>query len=550
MERAKQEQRRHFFFPHRLANGEVRQVEVYSGPVEFRDKTLLYSVVHDITERRQIEEALRESEERLRLALMAANQGIYDLNIQTGEAQVSPEYATMLGYDPATFHETNAAWIERLHPDDHQRVANNYRAYIAGEVPVYAVEFRQHTQGGEWKWILSLGKIVAWDSEGRPLRMLGTHTDINERKQTETNMRELQNILSMAESVAGMGSWKWDLQTQKVTWSNEMFNLFGVERENFDGDMNRVITSRIHPDDLEAVNRSNLSALEAGQPIPLEYRIVLPDGRQRTVWAEGRLVHDQYGRPTALTGYVQDITARKQAEAELHRTMEELARSNTDLEQFAYVASHDLQEPLRAVAGMLQLLQQRYAGQLDQRADEFIQHAVDGATRMQTLINDLLTFSRVATRGQPFQPTDCAVIVTDALANLAVAIRESSAVITQDPLPTLVADRTQLTQLWQNLIGNAIKFRGKETPVIHLGAERHREEWIFSMRDNGIGIESQYFERVFVIFQRLHTRQEYQGTGIGLAVCKKIVERHGGRIWVESELGRGSTFYFTIPERR
>ncbi|MEK7326501.1 MAG: ATP-binding protein [Chloroflexota bacterium] len=241
---------------------------------------------------------------------------------------------------------------------------------------------------------------------------------------------------------------------------------------------------------------------------------------------------------------------RKQAEERLKHTLAELARSNAELEQFAYVASHDLQEPLRAVAGFVQLLQQRYQGQLDARADEYIRQAVEGAARMQALITDLLAYSRVGTRGKPFEPTDGAAILKIVLANLAVAIAENGAAVTHDGLPTVMADPTQMTQLFQNLLGNAIKFQGERPPEIHVAAERREGEWLFSVRDNGPGIEPQYFERIYGVFQRLHTRREYPGTGIGLAICKKIVERHGGRIWVESEPGRGSTFFFTIPDRR
>jgi signal transduction histidine kinase len=229
---------------------------------------------------------------------------------------------------------------------------------------------------------------------------------------------------------------------------------------------------------------------------------------------------------------------------------QELARSNGELEQFAYVASHDLQEPLRAVAGCVQLLQQRYQGQLDSRADVLIAHAVDGAVRMQTLINDLLAFSRVDSRGQRFELVDCAAVLRDVLANLDVAIKESGAVVTHGALPTVMADRLQLVQVFQNLLSNAIKFRGEQSPDISVGAENSAGAWKFAVRDNGIGIELPYRERIFVIFQRLHTRREYPGTGIGLAICKKVVESHGGHIWVESELGKGSTFFFTIPDRR
>jgi PAS domain S-box-containing protein len=244
-----------------------------------------------------------------------------------------------------------------------------------------------------------------------------------------------------------------------------------------------------------------------------------------------------------------EIQERKRTEAALARRSEELARSNAELEQFAYVASHDLQEPLRMVGSFVQLLERRYKDVLDAKGREHISYAVDGARRMQMLIQDLLAFSRVGTQGKEFTPTNFDSLVRSVLNNLREAISESGAKVNCAPLPTLPADDTQMVQLFQNLISNAVKFRGKESPRIHITAELSNASWKFAVKDNGIGIDQRHSERIFLIFQRLHSRREYAGTGIGLAICKKIVDRHGGKIWVESEPGKGSTFLFTLPNK-
>lgn len=233
----------------------------------------------------------------------------------------------------------------------------------------------------------------------------------------------------------------------------------------------------------------------------------------------------------------------------IDRTLE-LKRSNEDLEQFAYVASHDLQEPLRMITNYLQLLRQRYKEQLDVNAHDFIGFALDGSKRMNQLIHDLLAYSRVGTHGKELVATESWQALADALANLTVAIEESKAEITHDELPAVLGDEVQLTQLFQNLVGNAVKFRGDAPPKVHVGVQRKGDQWEFTVRDNGIGIAEQDFQRIFIVFQRLHSREKYPGTGIGLSVCKKIVERHGGRIWVESKVGRGTAFHFTIPVLR
>jgi signal transduction histidine kinase len=241
-----------------------------------------------------------------------------------------------------------------------------------------------------------------------------------------------------------------------------------------------------------------------------------------------------------------EVTSREVAEEALLHAAEDLKRSNLDLEQFGYVASHDLQEPLRAVAGYVRLLEHRFPEKVDAKAREYIAGAAEGATRMERLITDLLTFSRLSTEGGTFAPTDLGVPLDTALRDLQFSIRAANAVVTSDPLPTLPVDASQMVQLFQNLIANGLKFHGERPPQIHIGARSEQERWVFWVRDNGIGIESQYFERVFQVFQRLHTRNKYPGTGIGLAICKKIVERHGGTIWVESQPGQGSTFFFSM----
>ncbi len=303
--------------------------------------------------------------------------------------------------------------------------------------------------------------------------------------------------------------------------------------------------------------------IRSGQPLIAKIeQTTLLDGTKG--WASTTKLpwRDEGGQIIGTFGVTRDVTAAKHLEERLlaesdllratieeaRKTAAELGRSNAELEQFAYVASHDLQEPLRAVASCVQLLKKRYEGKLDDRAEEFITHAVEGTKRMQALITDLLAYSRVGTHAHAFELVSGEEVLEEALANLTMAVQESGAMVSHDPLPTLRADGAQLAQLFQNLIGNAIKFRTDRPPVIRIAVRPEADGWLFSVTDNGIGIEPQYFERVFRVFQRLHTRARYPGTGIGLAICKKIVERHGGRIWIESRPEQGSTFYFTLPQ--
>jgi PAS domain S-box-containing protein len=273
------------------------------------------------------------------------------------------------------------------------------------------------------------------------------------------------------------------------------------------------------------------------------------DGVHKIISNSALPLYDSHQKLRGAAAVVKDITDNQRIQQAMVQATEELARSNAELQQFAYVASHDLQEPLRMVSSYLQLIQRRYQGQLDADADEFIYFAVDGANRMKILINDLLAYSRVSTQGKPLAPTDCQEVLALVLHNLTLAMEDAEATVTADPLPAVVGDSVQLEQLLRNLIGNAIKFRGDRPPQVHVGVERSNGEWRFAVRDNGIGFAPQYRERIFTVFQRLHSASQYPGTGIGLAICKKIVERHGGRIWAESQPGQGATFYFTLPAR-
>ncbi len=273
------------------------------------------------------------------------------------------------------------------------------------------------------------------------------------------------------------------------------------------------------------------------------------DGSTFHAESTASVVKDSEGNPIAMMSSFRDITERKKVQEELKKVIRELARSNKELEQFAYIASHDLQEPLRMVASYTQLLEKRYKDTLDEDAKEFIRYASAGATRMQKMINGLLTYSRVQTRGKEPELVEAEKALEEAMSNLTFLINENNAKVTYESLPGVYADKDQLVRLFQNLLDNAIEYRSEETPKIQINAERQEDEWEFSVKDNGIGINPKYTDKIFQIYKRLHTRDKHDKTGIGLAICKRIVERHGGRIWVESEEGKGSTFYFTIPTR-
>lgn len=330
-----------------------------------------------------------------------------------------------------------------------------------------------------------------------------------------------------------------------VTWNKSAERLFGHKAEDIIGQSFACLYEV--EDQHHEVPKKHLEQAQLHKQIEYEGWRLKKNGHG--FWATvtmSALYNDQH----ELIGFaklVRNSTRQKESDEKLKMLVSSLERSNKELERFAYIASHDLQEPLRMVASFTQLLSKKYKEKLDKEAQEYIDFAVDGAVRMQQLITDLLTYSRVTTKGKTFAPTDCNAILSEVLQNLGVAIQEAKAEITYDKLPVILADSTQILQIFQNLISNAIKFHSNTPPKIHISAENHDHYWLFLVKDNGIGIEPEYHDQIFAIFKRLHGRQKYSGTGVGLAICKKIVERHGGKIYVESEAGNGAKFCFTIP---
>lgn len=388
----------------------------------------------------------------------------------------------------------------------------------------------------------------------------------NERANLELKVQErtkelleIERRLTEAQRIAHLGNWELDLKTNKLWFSDEVYNIFGFNPEELTLELDLqkleitydvLLNTIVHPDDKELLDKAFKEALKGEKQYDIDHRIMLPNGEERIIHEQAELIFDENRIPIKMSGTTQDISDRKKTEKKLKELIQELKRSNEELKQFAYVASHDLQEPLRTIASFTQLLERRYKGKFDSDADEFMDYIVEAAKRMQNLINDLLQYSKVMKDRCEFKSVDMEIILKETLFNLRGAIKETKAEITHDPLPEVIGDKNQLTQLFQNIISNSLKFRKEnESPRIHISAEKNTQEdkYVISIADNGIGMEQQYADRIFKIFQRLHTMDEYDGTGIGLAISKRIIERHNGEIWVESSPGKGSTFYFTLP---
>jgi PAS domain S-box-containing protein len=535
-------------------DGSVVYVDISSKAVRNPEGEIVFllSSIKDVTHLKVLRDA-KFVYSKFGSLLESTPDGIVMANVTGRIVFTNSQADKLLGYERK---ELRGKLVEELLPErfrgaqvDHP----GYRAAFFAEPRARAIGaglelYALRKDGSEFPVEISLSPF---ETEAGIL-VAGTIHDNTERKRAEEVLRQSEERFRLlVEGVQEYAIFMLSPQGNVVSWNKGAERIKGYKADEIIG---KHFSCFYTPE-----------AIALGKPEE-ELRIAMEHGQMseegwrlrkngQTFWTSVVItaLFDKAGSLQGFAKISRDMTETKQAEQalndkniKLQENAQELARSNRDLQQFAYVASHDLQEPLRMVASFTQLLAKRYQGKLDQDAQDFIKYAVDGATRMQALISDLLAYSRVDRQEKPFKLTNCDAILEQVLANLKLAISDSGAVITHDPLPVMMADAAQLGQLFQNLLGNAIKFRSEKPTRVHLSSERHGNGWKISVQDNGIGISLEYRERVFLIFQRLHTTAEYPGTGIGLAICKKIVERHGGRIWIESPPGGGSIFTFTL----
>jgi PAS domain S-box-containing protein len=497
----------------------------------------------------RVAEELRESEDKFKYVFDYSPIG-KSITHPAGEVVVNKAFCELLGYNREEMASKN--WQDFTHPDDIKATQKIIDSIYIGETEMGRLEKRLIRKDGSIIWT-DVNTSARRGKDGKPVYLMTNVMDITERKMAASRQKFFYDTLNA--SANELYIFDSDSLNFEFVSAGALRNL-GYSMD----ELSRMTPLDLKPEFTPEKFAQIVAPLRKGDVSVVDFETLHQRADGSLYPVEDHLQMFSEGERKVFLAVVLDITERKRAESDLEQQRAELARSNAELEQFAYISSHDLQEPLRMVASYMELLERRYKGKLDKNADDFIGFAVDGARRMQRLINDLLAYSRVGRHDQPFASVSCEALLDQALDNLQLVILESKASINHDPLPDVLGDETQLVQLFQNLVGNAIKFHGKKIPRVHISASLSREsalppgdgskgkeEWLFSVRDNGIGIDPQYAERIFIIFQRLHNREQYTGTGIGLAICRKIVQHHGGRIWVESTPGSGATFYFTLP---
>lgn len=515
----------------------------------------------DITPRKQAESAITTSEAKFRALYEATGDAV--MLFESGSiVDCNAAAADLFGYARPDDLLGVSPWEFSPERQPNGRLSEEFaleRIATVLERGVLRFEWaHRRTDGTVFPADVMLGSVPQL-GEGRVFQAVVR--DITERKQAERAVRVSEGSLAKAQALAHLGSWDWNIVTDELAWSDEIYRIFGLMAQEF-GATYGAFLERVHPEDRDTVQAAVDAALATQEPYSIEHRIVRPDGVERIVQERGDVTAGPDGEPVRMVGTVQDITERKAAENEVKRLNEELEervrartaelqRSNAALEEFAYVASHDLQEPLRKIAAFGDRLEEKLGDALDEQGHAYLERMLDASSRMQTLITDLLAFSRLTTEAQPFEAVDLGQVAGDVIADLEVRIEEAGATVEVGELPTIEADPLQMRQLLQNLIGNALKFgRDDEPPVVRVTAEEDVGAQSISVADNGIGFDPEQTERIFGVFQRLHGRTAYEGTGIGLAICRKIAERHGGSIVAKSAPGAGATFTVTLPVRQ
>lgn len=523
-------------------NGTTLTVLINSTAVRDSNGSFLMSrsTAFDITERKRAINALQESENRFRSTLENAPIGMAIVSLDGHYLEVNRALCKLVGYDSSELIQKT--FQEMTVPADLKEDLDYVSQLIRGERSTYQIKKRFYRRTGEIVWV-QLSVSLFKDSNGKPLYFISQFEDITDRKNAEEALRRNEFELKEAQRVAQIGNWELDLVADKLTWSEELYRIYGID-PNLPPPRAQKALQLFQTESAERLLSAVDRVKKKGIPYAIDFQITCPDGTRKWVAGKGEAKRNAEGDIIGLRGTVQDITERKRLE-------EELSRSNADLEQYAYIVSHDLREPLRMIQSYVEILRRRYQGKLDANADRYIGYIVEGAGRMAALIGDLLNYARAGRAEIHRERVELNSLVQTVVRTLGKSIQETKAQVTIDPLPEISADPGQVAQIFQNLISNAIKFqREGETPNIHISATKNlgkSKDWVFSIEDNGIGILPEYSDRIFMIFQRLHGREKYPGTGIGLSICKRIIERHGGRIWFTSNPKHGTTFYFTLP---